>query len=81
MALCTGRNIKLFYADGTLVDGYDKLTAKAKIYYLKMYESNSLVLDLIPVKDKNDVVCMYDKVSDTFFYNQGTGNFIAGPEV
>ena len=77
----TAGTIKLFYADGMPVDGYDKLTTKAKIYYLKMYESNSLVLDLIPVKDKNDVVCMYDKVSDTFFYNQGTGNFIAGPEV
>ena len=35
---------------------------------------------LIPVKDENDVVCMYDKISDTYFRNAGTGDFIAGPE-
>lgn len=48
---------------------------KSKIYYFQMYQSNQLTLDLIPVLDQNNVPCMYDKVSDQFFYNQGTGTF------
>lgn len=46
-----------------------------RIYYFKIYQSDELVLDLIPVLDQDNVPCMYDKVTDTFFYNQGTGTF------
>jgi len=54
----------------------------AKIYYTRLYDVNdNLIVDLIPVLDANDVPCMYDKVSGTFFYNIGTGDFIAGPVV
>lgn len=35
--------------------------------------------DFIPVLDPNGTPCMYDKVSHKFFYNSGTGDFIAGP--
>lgn len=48
---------------------------KSKIYYFQMYQSDQLTLDLIPVLDQNNIPCMYDKVSDQFFYNQGTGTF------
>ena len=52
------------------------------IYYCKIWDSNVLVRDLISVKRKSDdEICMYDKVTNQFFTNQGTGNFIAGPEV
>lgn len=37
-------------------------------------------LDLIPVI-KDSIPCMYDKVSGELFYNQGTGQFIAGPVI
>jgi len=53
---------------------------KAKCYYYKVYKNNTLIQDLIPVV-KDRVPCMYDKVTKTFFYNQGTGSFIAGPRV
>ena len=53
---------------------------QVKIYSFKMYESDELILDLIPVLDKNDVPCMYDKVSKQFFYNQGSGSFGYGIE-
>lgn len=53
---------------------------KLKLYSFKLYDNNTLVRDYIPVKDENDVVCLYDKVSETYFYNQGTGVFGAGPE-
>lgn len=49
--------------------------ASAKVYYLKMYNGSELVRDFIPVLDMNNMPCMYDKVTDTFFYNKGTGAF------
>lgn len=50
---------------------------KGKIYSFE-YEDGDTKLTLIPVLDSNGVACMYDKVSGKLFYNQGTGNFIAG---
>ena len=54
-----------------------------RIYNCKMYGySGSLVRDLIPVKRTSDnEICMFDKVTNQFFTNQGTGSFIAGPEI
>ena len=50
---------------------------KARLYWLKIYDSNgNLVRDFIPVLDKSNVPCLYDKVSKTYFYNQGTGQFL-----
>lgn len=52
-----------------------------KIYYLKIYNNDILVRDFIPVKEKEtDIICLYDKVSEEFYYNAGSGEFIAGPE-
>ena len=45
------------------------------IYAVKIYKAGTLVRSFIPVIDNNDVACMFDEVSRTFFYNQGTGNF------
>ena len=55
--------------------------ASGKIYSAKFYVNNTLVRDMIPVLDMNDVPCMFDKVTRQLFYNQGTGNFIAGPVI
>jgi hypothetical protein len=52
-----------------------------KIYHFKLYNNNVLVRDFIPVLDPYGTPCMYDKVTQQFFYNQGTGNFIAGPVI
>ncbi len=35
----------------------------------------------IPILDINGTPCMYDKVEDKFYYNAGTGQFIAGPAI
>lgn len=56
-------------------------TTVGKIYYTKIWQNNVLVRDMIPVLDWNYVPCMYDKVSDELFYNQGTGNFSYGREI
>jgi len=55
--------------------------AEAKVYSLKIQQNGETVLDLIPVQRiSDDEVCMYDKVTETYFTNVGTGSFIAGPE-
>lgn len=50
-----------------------------RLYSFKIYESDQLVRDFIPVK-LNTVVCLYDRVSQTYFYNENTGEFSAGPK-
>ena len=47
-----------------------------RVYEFKVYDGEALVRDFIPVLDKNDVPCLYDKVSEELFYNQGTGEFL-----
>ena len=54
----------------------------AKLYSLKLYNNNVLVRDYIPARRNSDnVVGLWDTVTQTFFTNAGTGNFIAGPAV
>lgn len=50
--------------------------AKAKYFSSKWWDGDVLVRDFIPVLDGNNVPCMFDKVSQTFFYNAGTGDFL-----
>ena len=53
-----------------------------KVYYFRLYENNNLVRNMIPAKRNSDnVVGMYDTVTDTFFTNAGSGTFVAGPAV
>ena len=50
---------------------------KAKLYYCEIYSDANVILRyFIPCKDDHEVVCMYDRVSDQYFYNQGTGEFL-----
>ena len=37
--------------------------------------TGTLILDVIPVLDKNGVACFWDRVEDKLYYNQGTGSF------
>lgn len=55
--------------------------SNARIYYYRVYFDDVLVRDLIPVLDATGTPCMYDKVTQQFFYNAGTGQFIAGPAI
>ena len=40
--------------------------------------NGTLIRDFITVMDKSGVPCMYDRVTKSFFYNQGTGTFLYG---
>lgn len=49
-----------------------------RIYSCKIYDGDTLIRDYIPVLDKNNVACFYEKVSNTFWHNERTGTFTAG---
>lgn len=55
---------------------------QVKIYDFKIGPSESnLAMHLRPALDKDGIVCMYDLISKTYVYNEGSGNFIAGPKL
>lgn len=60
-----------------------KFYSKTKMYYVNLYDSSSeLIANFIPCYRKSDnIIGMYDTVSNTFFENQGTGSFIKGNDV
>lgn len=55
--------------------------AQARLYYFKLFVEGVLVRDLIPCKDSNNVVGMYDIVNNVFYTSPNGAAFIAGPEV
>lgn len=52
-----------------------------RIYYVQIYDNDFLVRDMVPILDEDGIPCMYDKVTNTIFYNAGTGTFTAGPAI
>ena len=55
--------------------------AAGRIWHYTHKRNGILIRDMIPVLDWNYTPCMYDKVTDTLFYNQGTGSFTYGREI
>ena len=73
----SSNNLYLFDINGYTFDNFI-----GRIYSAQIYDNDVLVRDLIPAKRNSDnAVGMYDTVTNTFFTNAGTGEFIAGPEV
>ena len=56
-----------------------KYGSHARISRCKIYHSDVLVLDLIPVR-KGNIGYMYDRVSGQLLGNAGTGDFVIGPD-
>ena len=55
----------------------DARRMSAKLYGCQIYTGSQKIIDLIPVFDnKIGVACMYDKISNEFLYNKGTGKFL-----
>lgn len=75
-AFTTPGNAYLFECSGAYPAGY--VGAVMRLYYCRIYDNNELIRDFVPVLDWNDVPCLYDRVTDELFYNQGTGEFLYG---
>ena len=51
-----------------------------KLEYHKVVKNGELIQYIFPYRRlADDVLCFYDLVTDTFFVNEGTGSFEAGP--
>lgn len=68
------RNLWLFVRNSPYVDGY----AYMKLYSCAMYDGGRKIRDFKPCLDADGVPCLYDLISKTAFYNQGTGSFTWG---
>lgn len=51
------------------------------LYSFELYDNDVLVRDYAPVLDPEGVACLYDKVSEEYVYNSGSGSFTAGPVI
>ena len=50
-----------------------------KLYECIFYDVNGAeVHHYVPVKDANNVVCLYDTIDKRYLYNAGTGDFVGG---
>lgn len=65
--------IALFTSNGWISRSGDK-----KIYFFRASDKGIRKLNLIPALDSTGRPCMFDTVTRKPFYNQGTGEFIAG---
>lgn len=66
-----------YYNNTSIASAGDK-----KIWYLKLFDSGNIIMNLVPCYRKSDnVVGMYDLVNDVFYTNAGTGTFIKGNDV
>lgn len=72
----TTLNVWLFGLNQT-----DPMYAKVKIKAFKLYGSNGLIRDFIPVRDENNVGYMFDKVTGQLFGNAGSGSFAVGNDL
>ncbi len=43
------------------------------ILYFKIFDTNTLVADIVPVKKSDGTLCLYDKVRKKYIYNSGSG--------
>ncbi len=59
--------------------GENYMPARMKLHYLSIRSRGEIVIDAIPVVVDN-VACMYNRITRQFLTNQGTGNFIPGPQ-
>ena len=64
------------------VFGYSNAFYYGRIWCVELWQDDEKILDLIPCRNSSNVLGMYDKIGDTFYYgNRGTGKFKAGPEI
>lgn len=79
-SIFTCNNSLIIFAAHTLNAPVDRF-GKCKLYSFKVLYRNDIIKDLVPAKDSNDVIGLYDVLNDVFLTNSGTGTFTAGPEV
>lgn len=75
-----GTDSRSLYRGTHAIRNLRMMEGTCKVKRVKIYRSSKIIHDYIPVI-YNNIVCMYDITNTEFVYNNGTGNFIAGPEI
>ena len=76
----TASTVPLYLFNQNYLGGSDGTNlCNMKLYRFCIYEGDTLVHDFHPVLDSNNVACLYDTVTETYFRNAGSGSFTAGP--
>ena len=71
----TSYPIYLFGVGSGENSGYNAIM---QLFYCRMRKGGTLIRDFWPCYDPDGVACLYDKVEKKYYYNAGTGEFIAG---
>ena len=75
IVLNTAKKLFICRANGVSLD-----YLRGRVYYFKLWDENdNLIRDFIPVRI-NQTGYLYDRVTESIFTNQGTGNFTLGPD-
>lgn len=54
----------------------------AKLYSLTISnDQGEIEYSFKPAIDPNNIVCLYEEYNDKYYYNNGLGDFVAGPEL
>lgn len=71
--------LKMFLIDRDVSGGY---RGNCRAESLKIYDNGTKVRDMVPARRTSDgVIGMYDTVGGQFYGNDGSGAFVAGPDV
>lgn len=77
----TGAELYAFKRNGADGTSPQTTSINGKIYNISFKDNGVLIRNYIPARRNSDnVLGMYDTVTNTFFTNAGTGTFTAGPE-
>ncbi len=76
-AFCIDREIWLF---GSYNSGGTGYYGDRRIYAFKVWDDDVLILDMIPVRSSDNILGMYDRVSNTFKTIEHPENIDAGPD-
>ena len=49
-----------------------------KVYYVDYYNNEFLMQDIVPAKDSNNVICLFDKINNCYYKTAGANSLIAG---
>lgn len=75
-----GKTFYLFNFNNNGDGVYAERGTPQRLYSFRLWHGETLVADMLPAR-KDGVCCLFDKVTQTFFYNAGSGEFTAGPRV
>lgn len=73
MLIPVNNTIHLF---GVNRDGSNVTNFDMRIYYAVISKGETIVRHFVPALDADGTPCMWDKISQAFFYNIGTGAFL-----